>query len=145
VAVHACNPSYLRGRDTGMVVHACNPAYVGGRGRRTLVLGQPQTISISIWKITKAERVRGMVQVVEHKVLSSNPSTVKKILRILLRPIIFKKKLAWRDQHWAKLKVFYLFYFSFVYLHLYTWVYCLSSTHINSKRTGTLFCSLLCP
>jgi hypothetical protein len=50
-----------------VVFRICNPSYRGGIGRRTVVQGWPRKkVWEPIWKITKAKRAEGMVQVIEH-------------------------------------------------------------------------------
>jgi hypothetical protein len=52
------------------VAHACNPSYLGGRDQEDYGLKSPQS------KYPTQNRTSAVAQVVEH--LSSNPSTTKK-------------------------------------------------------------------
>jgi hypothetical protein len=72
---------------TGMITHGCNPSYVSGISRKIMVeISLPEKKRPYLKKITKARRVRGMKQVVEHlpnkrKALGSNLSTAKAIIK----------------------------------------------------------------
>jgi hypothetical protein len=69
---------------TRQVAHAYDPTFTGGRGRRIVVQGCEQMHKKTLSKKqTKAKRVGGVTQVVEHlpskhEALSSNSSTAKK-------------------------------------------------------------------
>lgn len=58
----------------GVATHTCNPSYAGGRGKKNLVQGHSQAKTLDlIWKIIKANRTRGLVQVVECFLPSARP------------------------------------------------------------------------
>jgi hypothetical protein len=71
---------YIKKKKKGpnMEAHACNPTYLGGRNRRITVQGQ-----LARKKKVGGRQVGSMAQVVEclpskYKALSSNPSPIKK-------------------------------------------------------------------
>jgi hypothetical protein len=50
-----------------MIVHACNPSFLGGRDRRIMIQGLPKEKHKTLSeKHTKRKRTGDMVQVVEH-------------------------------------------------------------------------------